>query len=237
MIIARLNDKLGKIHSFDVPAKKTCPGKTPSCAAVCYASNGRYRTHRVRNRLEASLAFSKKSSFAQAMVALIEAEGADVMRLHSAGDVYSPAYARKWLEIMGALPGVKFYLYTRSWRVPAVRAVLNRMARLPNVRVWWSCDRDSGVPPRSRTPENVRIAYLQSAAGDAPARADLVFRAHRLRRLPAADVPDASGSAVKVCPTETGLPDAKSVTCRSCGYCWQPPGDPSRGARVALPVL
>lgn len=232
------NSKLGsKIWTFDLPAQKTCPDSTEACRSVCYASLGRYRTHRVRRRMEASLKASRKAVFADIVVGLVEGQGAEVVRVHAAGDYYSPAYARKWLAVMRALPGVRFYFYTRAWRRRATRAVLLRMAKLPNVRVWFSADRDTGMPARKLIPAGVRVAYLQLAAADVPpAGCDLVFRASRLRRIPAASVPDLAGRAVPVCPTETGLSGSDKVTCGTCGACWR--GEPGyeRG-RTALPVV
>lgn len=153
------------------------------------------------------------------MTALVESEGAKVVRIHSSGDLYSPEYARKWLAVMKAVPGTRFYLYTRSWRKAAFSTVLRAMAKLPNVRLWYSADSDSGVP--RTVPKGVKIAYMQVDADDVPKKADLVFRTHSGRKILAKTVPDASGKPVVVCPTETGLPGAKEVTCGSCKLCWR----------------
>jgi hypothetical protein len=131
---------------------------------------------------------------------------------------------------MTDLPRVRFFLYTRSWRDPAVRAVLGRMARLPHCRVWYSCDRGTGLP--ARVPARVRLAWLQTAADDLPPPGThLAFRVRPLRRRPRTRV-----NGVRVCPEEDGVRRQAPVTCDRCRLCWKPlPGEPR--ARIPLPVL
>jgi hypothetical protein len=51
-LLARGNSKLGSaIHHFDLPAVRTCPGRSSVCEAVCYATRNRFRTDPVRERL------------------------------------------------------------------------------------------------------------------------------------------------------------------------------------------
>ncbi len=57
---------------------------------------------------------------------------------------------------MRRLPRVTFYFYTRSWSVPKIRAVIDRMGRLPNCVAWFSCDIDTGTP--ADVPSGVRLA-------------------------------------------------------------------------------
>lgn len=234
-MLVKGNSKLGrKIYSFDLPAKKTCPGSTPSCRAVCYAANGRFRTHRVQRRFVAAKAASERSAFPEAILALIEGQGVEIVRIHASGDFYSKAYAEKWLKVFRTAPHVKFYFYTRSWRRADIKPVLRGMAVLPNVEVWFSCDKDTGVPPVRLIPKGVRIAYMQTSHDDVPIRADLVFRTHKLRTTPTRFVETSRGTKVPVCPTETGIAGSEDVNCHSCGKCWNPA--PVAG-RVALAVL
>lgn len=133
-----------------------------------------------------------------------------VCRVHTSGDLYGPAYARKWLSVMRQCPGVRFYLYTRSYRVPAIAEVLEQMAALENVRIWFSVDEDTGVP--ERIPEDVKLAYLQLTEDDLPEQADLVFRVKRLRKT----IP-----LPMTCPTETVKGKEAGTTCGSCGKCFK----------------
>jgi hypothetical protein len=125
---------------------------------------------------------------------------------------------------------VRFYFYTRAWRDESIRTILGRMAGLPNCRAWYSCDRETGVPPA--IPPRVRLAWLSVAHDDVPpAGASLAFRIRRLRSRPATHL-----DGVRVCPAEDGVPRGQPVTCERCSLCWQPlPADPAR--RVGLPLV
>src|SRR5262249_35667365 len=142
-----------------------------------------WRTERhrasVRLRYQRNLELSLRPGFAARMAGFIRRRGVRVVRVHVGGDFYDASYARKWLAVMRRCRATRFFFYTRSGRVPAVRRVLAAMARLDNVRAWFSCDRDVGVP--SRLPRRVRLAWLMASPQDRPPRADLVFRVRRLR--------------------------------------------------------
>jgi len=154
------------------------------------------------------------------MTQTIRRLNASVVRIHVGGDFYSRRYAHKWLAIMQCLPKTRFYFYSRSWQIPAIRDVLVTMSQLSNVRAWYSCDRHTQLP--TVIPPNVRIAWLMTDHDDLPPVADLVFRVHRLRRIARKKVP-CSGTqrAVLVCPVENGITES-STDCEHCGVCWRP---------------
>ena len=155
------------------------------------------------------------------MRAFLVAHAVAVVRVHVGGDFYSRAYARKWLRVMRRSPRVRFFFYTRSWRVCAIKAVIDRMARLPNCEVWYSADRDTGVP--SDVPPGVRVAWLSVAENDSPpARIDLAFRVRALRSRPV------QPGGPPVCPAEDGVPRPRRVTCDACGRCWHPAPEATR---------
>jgi rubredoxin len=157
----------------------------------------------------------------------IDAEGISIVRVHTAGDFYSPAYLARWLEIFRTRPEVLFFFYTRSWRVTGYRRLLVQAARLGNVRSWWSVDAGTGWPPK--VPPRVRLAYLATRRDDDVGPVQLVFRTHALRRQPAR-----WWGTVPICPAETGR---EKMTCERCGYCFSPPeGEKVRG-RVALALV
>jgi hypothetical protein len=220
------NRKLGgrTVWSFSLPAGPSCPGATPTCLAHCYAAAlERYRP-RAAAAYRRNLALAGRPGFARRLHAAVVAAGARVVRAHVAGDFHTARYARAWLQVMRRLPGVRFYFYTRSWRVAAIRPALDAMAGLPNCRAWYSADRDTGVP--ADLPPGARVAWLMADAADRPpAGAGLVFRVRRLRRHP-------PPAGVPVCPAEDGRPRPRPVTCDRCGTCWRPaPG------RVSLPTV
>ena len=210
-LLVQGNQKLGEaIHHFDLPAISSCPGSTEVCRSCCYATVSRYRFDSVRGRLEWCFQQSLRKDFVPRVEREIREKGVIVCRVHSSGDIYGAEYARKWLSIMRRCPKVRFYLYTRSYRVPAIAKVLEQMAALENARVWYSIDSETGVP--ERIPPGVRLAYLQTSEDDLPEAADLVFRVRGLRkRIP----------LPLTCPTETQGGKERGTTCGSCGRCFR----------------
>lgn len=224
------NHKLGDrlVWGFALPSgtPQVCPGLTPTCHAHCYAAAvERYRPAAAA-KYRRNLALSRRRDFVRRVRAFLVAHAVRVVRVHVGGDFYSAGYARKWLRVMRLSPRTRFFFYSRSWRVPAIRAVLERMAELPNCRAWYSADCDSGLPPA--VPPRVRVAWLLIDADEVPpAEAHLVFRVRRLRAYP----PPTPGPCV--CPAEDGVPRPRAVTCDRCGHCWRP----LAGGRVPLPVI
>ena len=229
-MLTRGNHKLGtrRIWSFSLPSGPggTCAGMTPACGGHCYAvAFERYRPAAAaayrRNRARA-----RRRDFVRRVRAFLVADAVRVVRVHTGGDFFAVWYARKWLRVMRRSPRVRFYFYTRSWRVLAIKALIDRMAGLPNCRAWYSCDRDTGVP--AGVPPGVRLAWLMTDAADMPpAGTDLVFRVRRLRRRPE------PAPGPRACPAEDGVVRARPVTCEACGVCWRP----APAWRVPLPVV
>ena len=203
------NTKLGRVIAhFDLPGGSTCPGKSRICDAVCYAKRSRFQTRKVRTRLRWNQRQSLMPDFAQRMIDEIGTRGLLVVRIHVAGDWFSLGYLQKWIAIVEACPTVRFYAYTRSWRVAGMVRELATLASLPNMRLWYSCDTETGEP--EEVPQGVRLAWLQHEPEAVPRRSELTFRVHRLRRLPVVDLP-------MVCPHETG----QMNNCGQCRHCWQ----------------
>lgn len=204
------NRKVGEcIHLWSLPPVTTCPGRSEICEGACYARQGRYRFQAVKDRLLWNFEQSLRRDFVPRMVAEIRRKGVLVLRVHCSGDFYSREYAEKWLQIMRHCPGVRFYWYSRSWRVPEIADVLERMAALKGCRAWYSLDAETGVP--ARVPRGVRLAYLQVGEDERPELLDLMFRVRRLRRL---RVP-----LSLVCPTERPG-NGREINCGSCQKCW-----------------
>jgi hypothetical protein len=203
------NSKLGSaIHHWGITAVETCPGSTRTCRAACYATKSRYLLPGVRERLRWNLEQAQADSFVDRMCHEIRLKGCLVVRVHSSGDYFDAAYAGRWLAVMRKCPKPRYYWYSRSWAVPEVARVLEEMARLGQVRCWYSIDKDTGIP--GRVPPGVRLAYLQTQDGEQPEPADLLFRVRRLRRQ---RVP-----LSVACPSET--PQGREVTCGSCRRCF-----------------
>ncbi len=189
----------------------------------------------VRARYRRSLVLSRRPDFARRVLALLAARQVAVVRVHTASDFYAAAYARRWLAVMRAAPAGRFFLYTHSWRVPGIRRALAAMARLPNVRVWFSCARETGLP--RRTPGRVRLAWLMTDPDDRPPRADLAFRVRRLRGVAQKRVAWSGGpGAALVCPTENGV-TGRRTSCSQGRLCWRALAEAPAARGLPLPLL
>ena len=208
------NEKLSaQAFHFDLPAGRTCPGRSRLCHGRCYARRGRYAFPQVQERLNWCFEQSKRDDFVGKMTDELYRKGVLLMRWHCAGDVYSPAYARKMLEVMEKSEHTSFWLYSRSWRVATICPILKDMAALNNCKLWFSVDAETGYP--EEVPENVRVAWLQTEDGEDLEDADLVFLDLPLRKRP---IP--LTVLEKVCPAEIPEGKKKGVTCATCRYCW-----------------
>jgi hypothetical protein len=163
----------------------------------------------VQRRLAWNRRQCDRPNFVERMIAEIRSSGVLVLRMHVAGDFYDAEYVRKWSAIVKRSPRVRFYGYTRSWRVPAIAHALEQLTALSAMRLWYSIDDETGVP--SYVPPSVRLAYLQKSPAAPPSVADLVFRPHSLRTLPESPI---------VCDHETISGKRLGVTCGSCGRCF-----------------
>jgi hypothetical protein len=212
-LLTRGTEKTGEaIWAFNLPPVDTCPGMSAACG-FCYARGGRWNFPQVQDRLLQNWAASREPCFAENMLLELGQVHARVVRIHASGDFYSPRYIDAWAQVARSCPATTFYAYTRSWRLPGLRQGLERLAALPNVRLWFSADADTGVP--EGLPPGVRVAWLMlDADEEVPPGVDLVFRVHGLRRTPAKRI-----GLTLVCPVEQG--SGAGTTCSSCGVCWK----------------
>jgi hypothetical protein len=226
MLLTPGNRKLGRslIWTFNLPSatESGCPGSTPLCRRLCYARRLELYRPRVRLAYARNLRISRRRDFARRVVSFSRAHFIRVVRLHSGGDFFSRRYARKWLWVMRRLRRVRFFFYTRCWRVPEIRPELEAMAALPNCFAWYSCDAETGVP--TSLPPRVRLAWLQTSKDDPPpAGVDLIFRDHALRRKPVTPLQPLA----RVCPEQDGVERSTPVTCQQCQSCFREPARPA----------
>ncbi len=228
------NSKLGKkIWTYSIPAGDTCPYKTDACSKECYAADGFFLMPNVKKSLQKNWDETKKDTFDQWAISELKRVKAKVVRVHVAGDLYDLAYVKKWYNIFKACSDTRFFIYTRSWIGKELRPAITKMAKLKNVRMWWSVDKDTGAP--KRVPKNVRLAYMQTTHEDLPSyKVDLFFRVDRLYDRVAKKINNAL-----VCPVENGI--TKDMNCMKCGYCWRDRDEKidwaSKAQRLALPIV
>lgn len=201
-LLTKGNTKLGRhIMAWSIPNITTCPGRTALCEKLCYVSKymGRYKLD-YTPRLEAT----KRSDFVDRMVE--EAGWAKVVRVHVSGDFHSMEYIRKWVAIGKRCSGTRFFVYTRSWRVPELLPALRKLEALRNFTVNWSADRQTGIP------EHPLVMYMSVDDNDVPFRpVKIVFRVKHTK------VKAKMGGSI-VCPKENGIKN--KVTCGRCQLCF-----------------
>lgn len=210
------NQKLGQklIWGFTLPSgtDAVCPGRTTVCSRYCYSKRLEVLRPKVHKAYRRNLMLTKRKDFSRRVYHFVRAHRVRVVRIHVGGDFYSAEYAQKWLRIIEHSPRVRFYFYTRSWRDPPIRLVVEQMAALPNCSAWYSCDRETGVP--EDVSPGIRLAWLQVVAHEViPNQVDLVFRRHGLRRVPLLTADS------HICPEQDGIARSSKVTCQQCQLC------------------
>lgn len=146
--------------SFSLPAGPACPfaelhalivaAANPDLPVVmheaicakCYAKKGKYIYAKPSQQARFDWAVRCMRSpegmdeFVDVMTRAIRREcqrmGVAYFRIHDSGDFFSPNYVRAWLRIVRALPDIKFWAPTRSYRAPWLEQLLE-LAAEPNV--------------------------------------------------------------------------------------------------------
>lgn len=135
------NTKLGDgIGAVSLPPLTTCPGKTDYCSKVCYATKGFFRMTNVQKSLQANFVIAESTDFIDEVMNSIRKQKLKAVRIHPAGDFYSKEYIDKWITIVRNNPDVKFWVYTRSWRIKSLVPKIKELSELSNIQVFASTD-------------------------------------------------------------------------------------------------
>jgi len=121
------------IATFALPSGHACPfanecksqsdlltGKItdgPNCRFRCFSATNEARASTVRQARWRNFNMLREAKTVQAMADLINRSipfGATYVRLHVAGDFYSEAYFKAWLNVAINNPAITFYGYTKS---------------------------------------------------------------------------------------------------------------------------
>ena len=235
-MLTKGNKKLGKrlIWGFTLPSgtDAVCPGRTAICSRHCYSKRLEMLRPKVHKAYQRNLLLTQRKDFTKRVYHFLRANRIRVVRIHCGGDFGSAEYAHKWLRIIQRSPRVRFFYYSRSWRDPSIRLVLEQMAGLQNCSSWFSCDAETGLP--ADVPPRIRLAWLQVDANDIPpATVHLVFRDYRLRKQ---RIVNSNGA--HVCPEQDGIPRTQRITCEECRWCFSPNKIGHRVQhRLALPLV
>jgi hypothetical protein len=121
-----------RTFNFGIPAYqsatglKTCPN-AGACAKGCYALAGAYRFSNVAQAFERRLTATQSEEFISLMIADIDKQRAERIRIHDSGDFYNEEYLDRWIAIMKARPSVQFYAYTKM-----ISMFKRRMSDMPS---------------------------------------------------------------------------------------------------------
>ena len=224
-MLVRGNTKLGRIWNWSIPAIETCPGSTELCRGICYACKGAYFYKNVDKSQQRNWRLSKTKHFVFMMSEFIRQKQLPTVRIHASGDFDTPSYTRRWHQIIKACPDTQFYAYTRSWRKTGLTPEglideVKALSMLPNMRLWLSCDLETGRPPAWRRSP---WAYVMLHDLDFPSYpVELVFRnKHKTKMLHAQNGKQVCPYEMGVDPRGTVLENRKmKVSCGSCGICF-----------------
>lgn len=165
------NKTLG-CHTFNLPAGK-CPGSTDWCRTKCYAKKGnwtfpstayalagRYRITReplkFSNRLVREVTKLHESRTGKGRLP----DGRLLVRIHSSGDFYSPAYVLAWVAALEALEcRLVAFGYTRVWSLGWGYWALRQLTKA-GATMWASMD-----PSSVGRPAWPRVAYVEGSNG------------------------------------------------------------------------
>ncbi len=214
-----------KVRAFNLPLEKTCCASgnriaTDCCRAVCYAPKMSADRPRVHTFAMKNFTESQLPDFVDRMVQQIKGAGVADFKFHVTGDYYSSEYIDKCGQIIRECSHVTFLSYTRSWRDDRLVPDLWELAALPNMKLFLSFDRQTGVPPAI---PGTRLAWMACDDSDhPPVKAHIAFRATVERtsdRPPNRRyLPLKIMGKTQVCPHQSGAvtPPADCVTCRIC---------------------
>lgn len=121
------------VHEVEYTERGTCACTCKNAAGevTCYATKDKYNTPGVIASLgiKTRLARRHLDFLRRAILAQIEADGVRVLRVHVAGDFFSPEYVDMWRAIARECPGVVMWTYTK------VAAAENAFDDVPNFNV------------------------------------------------------------------------------------------------------
>jgi hypothetical protein len=135
--------KLDGIPSWSTQAWVSCPGKSgsPVCD-LCYAMEGRYVfSSTIKPRVE-NMDSLFHPDFIREAVKTIRIYA--YFRLFDSGDFQNPDAIRIWTTICNLCPDTKFWVPTRTHKLPQYEVELQKLEALPNVVVRRSSDSLTG---------------------------------------------------------------------------------------------
>lgn len=179
-LITKGNSKLGKgpFH-VNTTSGLSCPGATAWCIGgtgdngveykgACYTKKfGRYPNVVAKYAANLDLWDTDPATFeALLRMDLTKIRAGSVFRWHVSGDIPDANYAKMIARIATDYPHIRFWLYTRSYRVPALLPlIVDLETNYDNLKVWRSTDESVAMQPNHRDARAFDTAAEAKAAG------------------------------------------------------------------------
>lgn len=127
-------------YSANVNGKEMHVNGTCACDCIgCYAKTGFFRMNSTINSLAVKTVLAREhvDFLKRAILAQIEADKIETIRIHASGDFVSDEYAQMWLEIAREKASVKFWTYTKIAKYESLFSTLENAnivkSIIPNV--------------------------------------------------------------------------------------------------------
>jgi hypothetical protein len=104
------------ITVWSLPAVKTCPNHK-ECWSYCYALKAQAMYPTCLPCRERNWKASKRAGFIEDMQKAIKGMGNKIVRVHESGDFFNQTYLNRWIAIAKAMPGVRFYAYSKAYKL------------------------------------------------------------------------------------------------------------------------
>ena len=165
--------------TWSLEAGSTCPGSIdpttklplPVCAG-CYAKDGFYNMPNSKLVRDLNRDDWKRDGWVDDMVLALAKQ--TYFRWFDSGDCYHPTLALKILQVIERTPHCKHWMPTKSYTIPKIRVVLERIKALPNASVRYSSpsitgefteEHGSTVVPYAETPTEATLCEAYSRDG------------------------------------------------------------------------
>lgn len=125
--------------SFDhCPGARDANGEAVEVCSGCYSRDGNYRFKNVKKVREDNWEAWRQESFVEDFIHVLQ--GHTHFRFFDSGDAATKQLAEKIYQICLACPNTLFWIPTRSFKIPKINEVLEKIAALPNVALRHSSD-------------------------------------------------------------------------------------------------
>jgi len=149
------NVKLGNMVAFSITPVITCPGKSKWCEKYCYSKKLEKIRKSCRIAWENNYIFSQGPEFVEKINLELKYHDRPYCRVHVSGDFYINEYIQKWIDIAKNNPTIKFFSFTRSYRIPELVEKLEELKDMENVSLLASVD-----PSHDYIPQGWKLAIV-----------------------------------------------------------------------------